>query len=109
MNATDLCFTSALELGRLIRAGEVSPVELTEAVLERIEKLNPALNAFLTVTADFARQQARASEERARARANAERRAQQASATPARTDGTPPPAHPGVAPRRRRRRFGPGR
>ena len=52
---------------------------------------------------------ARKAEERARARANAERRAQQTSTAPARTDGTPRPAHPGVAPRRRRRRFGPGR
>ena len=52
---------------------------------------------------------ARKAEERARARANTERRAQQTSAAPARTDGTPRPAHPGVTPRRRRRRFGPGR
>src|SRR5213594_5548 len=51
---------------------------------------------------------ARKAEERARARAKAERRVQQTPAPPARTDGTPRPAHPGVAPRRRRR-FGPKR
>ncbi len=66
MNATDLCFTSALELGALIRARQLSPVELCDAVLARVERLNPRLDAFLTVTADLARQQARAAEERAR-------------------------------------------
>jgi Asp-tRNA(Asn)/Glu-tRNA(Gln) amidotransferase A subunit family amidase len=66
VNATDLCFTSALELGALFRARSLSPVELCDAVLARIERLNPRLNAFLTVTADLARQQARAAEERAR-------------------------------------------
>ena len=66
MDATDLCFTPALELSALIRARKLSPVELADAVLDRIGRLNPKLNAFLTVTADLARQQARASEERAR-------------------------------------------
>ena len=51
---------------------------------------------------------ARKAEERARARAKAERRAQQTPASPARTDGTPSPASPGVTPRHRRR-FGPKR
>src|SRR6266571_3586108 len=51
---------------------------------------------------------ARKAEERARARAKAERRAQQTPAPPARTDGTPRPADPGVA-SHRRRRFGPKR
>src|SRR5438445_6114826 len=45
---------------------------------------------------------ARKAEERARARAKAERRAQQTPASPARTDGTPSPASPGVTPRHRR-------
>jgi Asp-tRNA(Asn)/Glu-tRNA(Gln) amidotransferase A subunit family amidase len=66
VDATDLCFTPATELGRLFRSRAVSPVEVTEAVLARIERLNPRLNAFLTVTADLARQEARAAEERAR-------------------------------------------
>ena len=64
MDAADLCYTPALELGRLYRAQEVSPVEATEAVLARIDRLNPTLNAFLTVTADHARQLARAAEAR---------------------------------------------
>ena len=66
MDATDLCFTPATELSRLIRTRQLSPVELTNAVLGRIERLNPVLNAFLTVTADAARREARAAEGRAR-------------------------------------------
>ena len=65
VDATDLCFTPALELGRMIRARDVSPVEIAEAVLARIERLNPTLNAFLTVTSDLALDQARAAEARA--------------------------------------------
>src|SRR5438105_13689311 len=66
MDGTDLCFTPATELRRLIRARQLSPVELTSAVLSRIERLNPVLNAFLTVTADAARREAKAAEARAR-------------------------------------------
>src|SRR5437588_225898 len=66
MDGTDLCFTPATELRRLIRARQLSPVELTDAVLSRIERLNPVLNAFLTVTADAARREAKAAEARAR-------------------------------------------
>ena len=65
MDATELCYTSAIELGRLYRSRELSPVEVTDAVLARIERLNPKLNAFLTVTADHAREQAKAAEARA--------------------------------------------
>src|SRR5215470_2066367 len=65
MNAADLCFTPATELARLIRAREVSPIEIADAVLARIERLNPRLNAFVTVTADLAREQAKAAEARA--------------------------------------------
>ncbi len=65
MNATDLCYTPATELGRLIRARKLSPVELTDAVLARIDRLNPKLNTYLTVTADHARELAKAAEARA--------------------------------------------
>ena len=46
----------------LIRKGQLSPVELTEALLERIARLQPSLNAFITVTSDLARKQARRAE-----------------------------------------------
>ena len=65
MDATELCFTPATRLSELIDSREVSPVEITQAVLERIEHLNPVLNAFLTVTPELALQQAREAETRA--------------------------------------------
>ena len=65
VDTADLCFTPATELGRLIRARKLSPVEVTEAVLSRIERLNPHLSAFVTVTADRARADAKAAEARA--------------------------------------------
>ena len=42
------------ELGRSLNSGQVSSVELTRHYLARIERLNPALNAFITVTAELA-------------------------------------------------------
>ena len=55
---------TATELLRAYRNGAASPVEATQAVLARIERLNPQLNAFCLVDADAALQQARASEAR---------------------------------------------
>ncbi|MGB8912115.1 MAG: amidase [Candidatus Sulfotelmatobacter sp.] len=51
-----------VELAPRLRRKEVSPVDLTHACLERIEKLNPTLNAFITVTAESALAQARTAE-----------------------------------------------
>src|SRR5271168_1977276 len=56
-------FESIVELGPRLRRREVSPVELTCKCLERIEKLNPALNAFITVTAESASAEARIAED----------------------------------------------
>ncbi len=53
---------SILETSELLRQGSVSPVELTTDCLARIEKLNPKLNAFITVTADSALAAARQAE-----------------------------------------------
>jgi aspartyl-tRNA(Asn)/glutamyl-tRNA(Gln) amidotransferase subunit A len=58
----DLCWLSALELAAQIRAKKISPVEVVDAVLARIERLNPTLNAFCTLTADEARDAAQAAE-----------------------------------------------
>jgi aspartyl-tRNA(Asn)/glutamyl-tRNA(Gln) amidotransferase subunit A len=51
-----------VDLAPRLRRKEVSPVELTRACLDRIEKLNPELNAFITVTAESALAEARAAE-----------------------------------------------
>ena len=50
------------QLARRVRRGEVTPVELTRNCLERIEKHNPALQAFITVTAESALAEARIAE-----------------------------------------------
>ena len=56
--AVDLLKTSARQLGELIRTRKASSIEIVEGFLERIEKLNPALNAFITITAEQARTRA---------------------------------------------------
>jgi aspartyl-tRNA(Asn)/glutamyl-tRNA(Gln) amidotransferase subunit A len=58
----DLCFLSIAEAAKLLRRKQLSPVELVDAALGRIERLNPALNAFITVVASHARREARAAE-----------------------------------------------
>ena len=62
MTDSDLCWRPALELAALIRDKQVSPVEVAEAVLARIESANPRLGAFCTVAADQAREAAVAAE-----------------------------------------------
>jgi amidase len=51
---SDLMFRPALELAGMVRGGEISARELVEASLERIEELNPALNAFVEVDGERA-------------------------------------------------------
>ena len=63
MNKIDLAFTPALEQAQLIKKGEISPLELVEVYLERIEKLNPQLGSYFTVTAEEALADARAKTE----------------------------------------------
>jgi amidase len=55
----DLCFTPAVELARLYRARKVSPLEVMQAVLERLDRVNPVVNAFVTVDREGALRQAR--------------------------------------------------
>ena len=59
MLGDEVLFQSASELGPQIHARKISPVELTESYLARIQKYNGSLNAFETITADLARTQAR--------------------------------------------------
>jgi len=58
----DLCFTPATDLAEAIRRRRLSPCELTDAVLAQIERVNPSVNAFVTLVADQARDAARAAE-----------------------------------------------
>lgn len=62
----DLLFASIAEQRRLIRGGEVSPVELTQGYLARIEEFNGFLNAYITLAVDEALAAAVASENRVR-------------------------------------------
>lgn len=55
-------FETIVELAPQLRKREISPVDLTRACLDRIDKLNPALNAFITVTSDSALAEARKAE-----------------------------------------------
>ena len=57
-----LHFLTATELAGMYRGGQVSPVAVTEAYLERIHRYQPGTNAFITVTADRARADAEAAE-----------------------------------------------
>jgi len=62
LSDSDLAFASIEEVGKLFRKRKLSPIELTKLMLGRIERLNPKLNAFITVTADLALAQARKAE-----------------------------------------------
>jgi aspartyl-tRNA(Asn)/glutamyl-tRNA(Gln) amidotransferase subunit A len=59
----ELCFVSAATLRDKIRRRDVSPVEITRAVLNRAERLQPQLNCFITICRDEAMAEARAAEE----------------------------------------------
>jgi amidase len=58
----ELAFLPATDQARRVRNGELSSVELTELYLERIEQLDPELNAFVTVRPDAALEEARAAD-----------------------------------------------
>src|SRR5438445_11890859 len=57
-----LCWQPATELAAAIRRKRVSPVEVVDAVLAPVERLNPKLNAFVTLTDEAARREAKAAE-----------------------------------------------
>jgi amidase len=54
---------TALDMAAAVRSREVSPIELVEHALDRIDRLDDQLGAFVTVTADLARAQAKAAEQ----------------------------------------------
>ena len=55
----DLCFTPATELSRLYRSRKVSPLEVMRAVLERLDRVNPLVNAVVTLDREAALREAR--------------------------------------------------
>jgi Asp-tRNA(Asn)/Glu-tRNA(Gln) amidotransferase A subunit family amidase len=69
---SEIVFEPLIELARQVRARKISPVELVQAHLERIERLNPKLNAFVQVDAERARKQAKAAEAALASRAAAD-------------------------------------
>lgn len=62
MTSDEIAFMPAIELRTAIRQRLISPVEALDAVLERIDRHNPTLNAFVTLLPERARQQAKAAE-----------------------------------------------
>ena len=63
MSNRELLFLSAVSAAALIRRKKLSPVDYMEAVLGAVERLQPTLNCFITVTAEDARRGAKAAEE----------------------------------------------
>jgi len=59
MKSEDLYYLSACEMAEKIKSQELSSEEITEKIIERIEKINPIINAFCTYTFDFARENAK--------------------------------------------------
>ena len=58
MNDTSLCFLKAVDLAHKIRSGEISALETMEAHLAQIEKVNPQVNAIVTLVPELALEQA---------------------------------------------------
>ncbi|MFX1379184.1 MAG: amidase [Promethearchaeota archaeon] len=59
MNKEEICYMSAFDLEDKIKTQEISSQEITEIVIERIEKINPIINAYCTPTFDWARETAK--------------------------------------------------
>ena len=62
MDDLEICYLSAVEMADAINNKRLSPVEIMEAVLRRIERLNPKVNAYCTLVAESAMKQARQAE-----------------------------------------------
>ncbi|TFG09046.1 MAG: amidase [Promethearchaeota archaeon] len=55
----DICFMPACDMAEKIKTQELTSVEITETIIERIEKINPIINAYCTTTFDLARDMAK--------------------------------------------------
>ncbi|MFW9971865.1 MAG: amidase [Candidatus Odinarchaeota archaeon] len=62
MSKEDICFMSAFEMREKIKTQELSSEEITETIIERIEKINPLINAYCTPTFELARKAAKKSD-----------------------------------------------
>ncbi|MEX2643480.1 MAG: amidase family protein, partial [Acetobacterales bacterium] len=63
---TELCDLGAVDLRRMIGRGAISPVELLDSCIARIEATNPAVNAIVATCFDRGRKEAKAAEEKVR-------------------------------------------
>jgi amidase len=54
----EIAFTDATEQAELVKKKRVTPIELVDAAIERIERLNPAINAVITTAFEQARESA---------------------------------------------------
>ena len=63
MEPNEICYLTIVEIAAALRRKDISPIQLTDALLARIEILDGKLHSFITLTADLARQQARQAEQ----------------------------------------------
>jgi aspartyl-tRNA(Asn)/glutamyl-tRNA(Gln) amidotransferase subunit A len=66
MEPSEICYWTVTETAAALRRKEMSPTEITDALLNRIEAIDGKLHSFVTLTADLARQQARRAEQELR-------------------------------------------
>ncbi|MFX0076923.1 MAG: amidase [Candidatus Hermodarchaeota archaeon] len=64
MKKEDICFMSAYDMIEVIRNQEITSEEITETIIERIEKINPIINAYCTTTFDLARSMAKEADQK---------------------------------------------
>ena len=63
MSKEDICYMPAYEMAEKIKTQELTSVEITEVLIERIGKINPIINAYCTPTFDLAREMAKKADE----------------------------------------------
>ena len=64
MNKEDICYMPAWEMAEKIKTQEFTSLEITEILIERIEKINPIINAYCTPTFDLARDMAKKADDK---------------------------------------------
>ena len=64
MKKEDICFMSACEMVEKIKTQELTSQEIIETIIERIQKINPIINAYCTPTLELAREMAKEADER---------------------------------------------